>query len=185
MYMSPSNQVEVFGPDPSKAFGGLTQKQYRYCEARAAGMTKIDAYRHAYQTDALDHTIHGMAAEVESNPAIPETINRMALARKPETTLVPKVNKNFVLEGITNIAIKETAKDNVRLRAYELLGKAVGLFKDEAPAPDKPRTIEEIDAELRARLSAMRTIEGTATRQPAEAKPEPSAYTDRRRKPKT
>lgn len=186
MYMSPSNQVEVFGPDPSKAFGGLTQKQYRYCEARAAGMTKIDAYRQAYQTDALDHTIHGMAAEVESNPAIPETINRMALARKPETTLVPKVNKSFVLEGITQIAIKESAKDNVRLRAYELLGKAVGLFKDETPPPDKPRTIEEIDAELRERLSAMRTIEGTAARvEPGTpAKPEPSAPNDRRRKPK-
>lgn len=174
----------VFGPDPSKAFGGLTPSQYRYCKLRAAGHSKRGAYREAYDSQADDAVIAGMAEKLENLAHISSTINDMMLAREPETTLVPKVNKNFVLEGITQIAVKETAKDNVRLRAYELLGKAVGLFKDEAPAPDKPRTIEEIDNELRERLSAMRTIEGTATRQPAEPKPEPSAPTDRRRKPK-
>ena len=175
-------QGQVFGPDPTKAFGGLTAKQYAYCEARAAGLTKRAAYRQAYQTDALEHTINGMADEVESNPAIPATINRMVLARQPETSLVPQVSKSFVLEGITQIATKETAKDNVRLRAYELLGKAVGLFKDEAPAVAKPRTIEDIDRELRERLQSMRTIEGAVTR--VEPEPEPSPTNDRRRKPK-
>lgn len=184
MNVQVTTERRVFGPDPSKAFGGLTQKQYRYCEYRAAGWGKAAAYREAYQSDASEESVLRMAYTVEDDNRIASTINQMALADSPKTTLVPQVTKNFVLEGITNIAVKETAKDNVRLRAYELLGKAVGLFKDEAPPPDKPRTIEEIDNELRERLSAMRTIEGTATRQPAEARPGPSAPTDRRRKPK-
>lgn len=180
-------QRQVYGPDPSRAFGGLTAKQYRYCEARAAGLTKLDAYRQAYQTEANDHTIQNMTAEIESNPAIPDTINQMVLARQPETSLVPQVTKDFVLQGIVAIATKDLAKDNVRLRAYELLGKAVGLFKDEAPAPAKPRTIEDIDRELRERLQSMRTIEGAVTRvEPGtlEPAPEPSPTNDRRRKPK-
>ena len=175
---------QVFGPDPTKAYGGLTAQQYDYCELRASGLGKSESYRQAYDSPLKGEALMRLAWSLEDKPHIANTINQMVSANRAETTLVPKVNKSFVLEGITQIAVKETAKDNVRLRAYELLGKAVGLFKDEAPPPDKPRTIEEIDAELRERLSAMRTIEGTATRQPAEPKTEPSAPTDRRRKPK-
>lgn len=175
--------VVTHGPDESKAFGGLTPQQYAYCQLRAQGAAKLYAYREAFENDrSTDAVIQDAAWKLEANARISQTINRMVLADKPKTTLVPQVTKNFVLEGITNIALKETAKDNVRLRAYELLGKAVGLFKDEAPPPDKPRTIEEIDNELRERLSAMRSIEGTATR--VDPKPEPSAPNDRRRKPK-
>lgn len=178
-----SSPRQVFGPDPTKAYGGLTAQQYDYCELRASGLGKSESYRQAYDSDLKGEALMRLAWSLEDKPHIANTINQMVSAHRSETTLVPKVTKNFVLEGITAIAVKTEAKDNVRLRAYELLGKAVGLFKDEAPAPDKPRTIEEIDAELRERLSAMRTIEGTATRQPPE---QPAQTTgDRRRKPKT
>ena len=145
-------------------------------------MGKAAAYRQAYQSDASDESVLRMAYTVEDDLRITTTINQMMTAKRPDTSLVPQVDKTFVLTGITNIATKETAKDNVRLRAYELLGKAVGLFKDEAPAPTKPRTIEDIDRELRERLQSMRTIEGAVTR--VEPDHEPSPTNDRRRKPK-
>lgn len=154
-------------------------------------MGKAAAYRQAYQSDASDESVLRMAYTVEDDLRITTTINQMMLAKRPETSLVPEVNKSFVLQGITAIALKDNAKDNVRLRAYELLGKAVGLFKDEAPAVAKPRTIEDIDRELRERLQSMRTIEGAVTRvEPDPASHEPDNHQpaqstgDRRRKPK-
>lgn len=117
---------------------------------------------------------------------VTETINRMVEALEPQTSLVPQVTKDFVLQGIVTIATKQEAKDNVRLRAYELLGKTVGLFKDDTPPPAKPRTIEDIDRELRERLQSMRTIEGAVTRPDPEPDNSQPAQTtgDRRRKPK-
>lgn len=173
---------QVFGPDPAKAYGGLTAQQYDYCELRASGLGKSESYRQAYDSQMTGEALAHLAYTIEAKQHIADTINQMVLTRRHETSLVPEVNKSFVLQGITAIALKEQAKDNVRLRAYELLGKAVGLFKDEAPAVAKPRTIEDIDRELRERLQSMRTIEGAVTR--VEPDPEPSPTNDRRRKPK-
>ena len=175
----------VFGPDPSKAFGGLTPQQHRYCRLRSKGYGKQEAYREAYASQADANALGTMSQQLESLVHISDTINQMVDALEPQTSLAPQVNKDFVLQGITAIALKDNAKDNVRLRAYELLGKAVGLFKDEAPQPTKPRTIEDIDKELRERLQSMRTIEGAVTRiEPDTLEPEPSPTNDRRRKPK-
>lgn len=189
MIESEQRAVLTYGPDPSKAFGGLTPQQYRYCQLRSKGAAKLHAYRQAFDNQTTsDDTVQNSIYRMEADARIGETINRMVLAGQPETSLVPQVDKTFVLTGITNIATKETAKDNVRLRAYELLGKAVGLFKDEAPAVAKPRTIEDIDRELRERLQSMRTIEGAVTRvEPDTLEPahEPSPTNDRRRKPRT
>ncbi len=177
-------QPQVYGPDPSKAYGGLTPKQYRYCVLRAEGMGQGPAYKVAYQSEGNSATVARMAYDMEALPSIAATINQMVSARQPQTSLVPQVDKNFVLEGITQIAIKSSAKDNVRLRAYELLGKTVGLFKDETPTVAKPRTIEDIDRELRERLQSMRTIDVAVTRlEPDTQEPAPSTG-DRRRKPK-
>lgn len=197
--LSESEPVALtYGPDESKAFGGLTAQQYSYCELRARGVAKLHAYRQAFANErAVDATIQDAAYKLELLPRIAQTINRMVLADSGKTTLVPRieVTKDFVLEGITNIATSKTAKDNVRLRAYELLGKTVGLFKDAEPQQTKTRTLEDIDRELREKLEAMRTIEGAAVRtskpdgaqadsvEPAADRP-PAARRDRRRRPK-
>ncbi len=190
MIASEERAVLTYGPDPSKAFGGLTPQQYSYCRLRSQGSLMVHAYREAFNApDMSDAVASPSAWKLEQTDKITSTINRMVMDRQPVASLVPQVTKSFVLEGITQIAIKETAKDNVRLRAYELLGKTVGLFKDEAPAPTKPRTIEDIDRELRERLQSMRTIEGAVTRiEPDTSEPDshqPAQSTgDRRRKPK-
>lgn len=168
-----------------RAFDGLTAQQWAYCRNRADGLTQLESYRQAYKTTAQNNSINQMANELERNPVIALKINAMVEADRPKTTLVPRVDRNFVLEGITAIATKESAKDNVRLRALELLGKVpeIGLF-NQPDAPAKPRTIEELDRELKAALQAMadgaKVVEGQArTVEPAPAP------TDRRRKPKT
>lgn len=148
-------------------------------------MNKNEAYRLAFNSSASSNVLTQMAAETEAIPNVALTLNVMIAARQPQTTLVPMVDRNFVKAGILSIATKETAKDNVRLRAFELLGKMpeINLFTAEA-APPKPRTLAEVEDELKKHLAALAdvtphaSIDGTA--RPA---PQPSAA-DRRRKPK-
>ena len=174
----------LFGPDNSKAFGGLTPQQYRYCELRSDGIARADAFSEAYAVEGERALLADRARKVEESVRVVGTINRMVSAKRRDTSLVPLVDRNFVLEGITSLALNGD-KDSVRLRAFELLGKVheVNLFAPETRT-DKPRTIEDIDKELRERLAELAnvtpttagTIEGTA-------RPSASA-SDRRRKPK-
>jgi len=171
-----------------KPYNGLTPQQYAYCLNRADGMTKTEAYRLAFNSSAEPARLVQMGGETEAKPHVAATLSVMIAARQPQTTLVPMVDRNFVKAGILSIATKETAKDNVRLRAFELLGKMpeINLFTAEV-APPKPRTLAEVEAELKKHLAALAdvtpapaqpgTIEGTA-------RPYAASASDRRRKPK-
>ena len=200
--------------NPAKVFDGLTYKQLAYCNNRAHGLIALEAYRSAYDCDGMvDATISGHAWKLEQDGRIVDKIHDLLAAKAPQTSLVPVVTKSFVLNGIVSIATKEDAKDNVRLRAFELLGKHVGLFKDEQPDDSaKPKSIVDIDAKLAEYFKLMTTIEGDATRveplingkpvksdglpgvNPKSVKPEGAGYSptqvddsdrprDRRRKP--
>ena len=61
---------------------------------------------------------------------------------------------------VTNKLIEETVnpKDNVRIRALELLGKDAGMFSDKTEVTVKHQSTEELEKELRTRLS--RILEG-------------------------
>lgn len=168
-----------------KPFNGLTAQQYAYCVGRFEGLNQSDAYREAFASDAEPKAVAQMASRLEARVDIASTINAMLEAERPKTTLVPRVDRNYVLEGIKAIADKETAKDNVRLRAFELLGKIpeVGLFTAETK-PDKPRTIEDIDKELRERLAELATAGGASTIDGTARPADTPHAADRRRKPK-
>jgi hypothetical protein len=66
---------------------------------------------------------------------------------------LPHIGKDFVITGIAALALNAT-KQSDQLRAYELLGKAVGLFKPEEKLVEQPKTIGDVDAQLRDRLKA-------------------------------
>lgn len=104
----------------------------------------------------------------------------MVERRDALSSLAPRVTKEFVLNGVVDLALNAD-KDSTRLRAFELLGKSVGidLFRETHVTEKRDRTVEEVDAALREHLASLAPmIEGTATPVPlTPGKP------DRRRKP--
>lgn len=186
--------------DKTKAFEGLTPKQYTYAVARASGKGPTEAYREAYDPPGSSPATMGTNAwVVEQDTRVVKKIQELLNARLQTTTLVPLLNRNFVVEGIMQIAVKDSAKDNVRLHAYELLGKMIGidLFRGTEQPEAKPRTPEDVDRELKEKFAnMMQTIDGEAKRvdapnptpEPVQAKrptlkPAVSPPRDRRRKP--
>lgn len=173
--------------DETDALQGLTSKQYRFAVLSFSGLDDSEAYRQAYGSDS--ERAGQNAHDVARNPKVQAKVAELRAKFDGQTTLAPLLTKQFVLNGIMQIALN-AEKDNVRLRAYELLGKVIGvdLFRDTQKAEPKQRTIEEIDRELRERVAALKPIlDATARR----IEPEPPGVSgsakarDRRRKPKS
>jgi len=173
-----------------RAYEGLTPQQWHYARYRASGLSITEAYERAYEPDpdlprlAVSH----MAAGVEANPKVQAKLRRLLAEAHGDTSLIPKIDEDFVLTGIAQIAVTST-KDSTRLRGYELLGKAIGLFDKADAAPPPMKTVGDIDAELRKRLStalAPEVIDQTGEPEPASVEPTPgeSRGRDRRRKPR-
>tara|TARA_R110000868_G_scaffold169469_1_gene404461 strand:- start:259 stop:798 length:540 start_codon:yes stop_codon:yes gene_type:complete len=167
-----------------RAFEGLTTKQLAYCEARMAGCNMSDAYREAYDVaGSSEQTIGRNAYAVESNAKVQAKLRQLLAERGPDTSLLPPITRDFVLNGIAVMAISST-KEPVQLRAWELLGKAIGLFDknttDDAP---EPTTSADIDAEIKRRLRGILApvVEGEARRVDPPAAP---PRRQRQRKPR-
>ena len=169
-----------------RAFEGLTHRQLAYCEARISGLNMSDAYRKAYTVEnSSEQTIGRNAYAIESNTKVQAKLRQLIAERGPDTSLLQPITKDFVINGIAALAIGAT-KEPVQLRAWELLGKAIGLFDkstDEQLA--EPTTSADIDAEIKRRLRGILSpvVEGEARRVPDPA-PEPVARRQRQRKPR-
>lgn len=160
-----------------RAYKGLTAQQWAYCEARAAGAGVVEAYRQAYNpTNDNIHTIYTNAAQCEARPLVQSRLREMLLEKAGAATLVPQIGRDFVLNGIATEAINAQRPAD-RLRAYEMLGKTMGLFTPEREVEASPTSIEELDRRLRERLAAALApaIEETAK----DITPQPTGRGDR------
>lgn len=173
------------------AFQGLTFQQLAYCEARLAGYNMSQAYVVAYGDKEGKANLARRAYEHEQNPKVQAKLREL-IANKQQLTSLPAITKDFVLTGIATLAVS-AEKQTVQLRAFELLGKSLGLFDREnyTDPGDKPLdSSTDVDAELKRMLKAVLApeIEGTARRvepAPYAGKPAAGRRGDRRRKPAT
>jgi hypothetical protein len=156
----PANRLEPTANAPlarelrrDRAFEGLTNKQLAYCEARMQGMGVVQAYTEVYQPAGSKQSIYQNATAVEANSLVQSKLREMLREKNGRNSELPVIDKDFVVTGIAALALNAT-KQGDQLRAYELLGKAVGLFKPEEKLIEQPKTVNDIDAQLRDRLKA-------------------------------
>jgi hypothetical protein len=139
-----------------RAYEGLTPQQWHYARHRAAGLSVTDAYVEAYRPrpEVPRLSLGYMGAAVEANPKVQSKLRRLLFDSNGEASLIPKIDEAFILTGIAQIAIT-SEKDTTRLRGYELLGKAIGLFDRSATeATPQMKSVNDIDAELKRKLSS-------------------------------
>lgn len=171
---------QAYQMDPLAPFEGLTAMQYRFVINLFTGMTQADAYRATFDCSAMTNIQIGQAASVLTKmPAITAKLRALRQQTDAQITLAPALTADFVIKGITNLAMNAT-KENVQLQAFVHLGKVAGidLFRETSRVEHVQRTPEDVDRELRAKLADLaQTIEGTARAAPASS-------SDRRRKPR-
>lgn len=170
--------------DQSDALQGLTSQMQLFVTHVFSGMNYTEAYRAAGYGEGLSPDRIGVRAhELAHHPKVQGKLAELRQKRDDATTLAPLLSRQWITEGIMSIATKGD-KDSTRLAAYIALGKVVGidLFRETVTHETKTRTIDEIDAELRARLKDLQpVIDGTSRSVDATPALQPG---DRRRKPK-
>ena len=134
----------------------MTPKQHQFAREVVLGKSQADAYRAAYNTLRMnDNSIRREASRLMDNPNVATTV--VELQQKADAAVVQEriASREEVLQTLTGYMHSGEPRDNIRLRAAELMGKHYGLFTDRIEAVVPERSSEEITAELEEKLTSL------------------------------
>jgi phage terminase small subunit len=100
---------------------GLTPKQERFCEEYVIDLNATQA---AIRAGYSEKTAKVTASKMLTKANVQERITEL----KNEINTRNGVSADFVINGIKEIAVK-AEQENTRLKAFELLGRHVGIFE--------------------------------------------------------
>ena len=131
----------------------LTGKQQHFARTVSSGCTLSDAYREAYDAENMSPAaVRTEASRLMAHPDITLLVGRLQRAQDRAVVATYVSDRERVLTKLRSACDGEKTT-MLELRAAELLGKSVGLFKD-VQVQEKPMSTEEIEAELEEKLTA-------------------------------
>lgn len=131
----------------------VTMKQDRFAAEVAYGENQTEAFRKAYDSARMKpSSIWSEASRLRRHPKVAARIDQLKAEAELSAAEKREGVREFVLHELTELAC-EASTPSARLKALELLGKSVGLFSDrlEVSAPEK--SIEELEASIKQRIS--------------------------------
>lgn len=151
-------------PLPKRRAGGrggplnkysLTEREEKFAQLAANGVSYTEAYRQAYNTGNMKlATIMVCASDLGHNPYVARRIQSLMEERTRREQHDPTRIKQHIIEQLWNLS-ENGEKHTDRLRALELLGKLsnVGAFTERS-AVDVTETLsaDEIEKRLRSKL---------------------------------
>lgn len=142
---------------PSTPRPDLTTKQAHFARCVASGMTQADAYREAYSTsNMLAKTVHEKASKLMALDKVRARVDTLVAMRDKALMRSAVSTKTKVLKLLEEFALSATPQDSVKLRATELLGKSVGLFREVVEdVTGQHVSSEELRQELHTRLQTL------------------------------
>ena len=129
----------------------LTAKQMKFVEEIGKGGSQSNDYRKAYDTSQMTpKTIWEEASRLRRHPKVAARIVELEAEKEARRRMQALSREDRVLQELEKIAFGDGPASG-RLKALELLGKHVGLFKpNEVPVVE--RSVEDISNQLQRRL---------------------------------
>jgi hypothetical protein len=129
----------------------LTAKQMKFVEEVSEGGSQSNAYRKAYDTSQMaPKTIWEEASRLRRHPKVAARIMELEAEKEARRRMQALSREDRVLQELEKIAFGDGPASG-RLKALELLGKHVGLFKPKE-VPVVERSVEDISNQLQRRL---------------------------------
>jgi len=134
----------------------LTSKQQAFIAAKISGMSNSAAYREAYPSDgSSDRVIAANAYRLTRHPLIAPVLERAWEETIENLTEDVAATKRYVLKNL--LALSKTAKqEGSRLKALELMGKAVGVFTPATDIIPVAPTADQLKRELSGHLKLLK-----------------------------
>jgi len=145
----------------------LSDKMLSFIDAYfgAAGLNAVKAYELSAYKKTSDHNTRVMAAELMNHPLVRAEVDRRAALRQEKSEIKAEYLLNKLIAIIDDAQSEKTAD---RLRAIELAGKAIALWKErqEISGPDgeairHEQNIKESVADFTGRISGLAKRAGT------------------------
>ena len=129
----------------------LTAKQTKFVEEVSEGSSQSNAYRKAYDTSQMaPKTVWEESSRLRRHPKVAARILELEAEKEARRRMQALSREDRVLQELEKIAFGDGPASG-RLKALELLGKHVGLFKPKA-VPVVERSVEDISNQLQRRL---------------------------------
>jgi len=129
----------------------LTAKQMKFVAEVSEGGSQSNAYRKAYDTSQMaPKTIWEEASRLRRHPKVAARIEELEAEKEARRRMQALSREDRVLQELEKIAFGDGPASG-RLKALELLGKHVGLFKPKE-VPVVERSVEDISDQLKRRL---------------------------------
>ena len=119
-------------------------------------MTQSAAYRETYSAENMSGAvIRNEASKLMANHDIAMTVERL-IGEKDRALLAQGLSdRERVLQKLRNWIDSAEPTDSNKLRAAEMLGKSVGLFRDVTETVTTDRDADSVASELERRLEAL------------------------------
>lgn len=136
-----------------KTRDGLTPKQMHFCRCVAAGMSQAAAYREAFDVtaDGKSATHREAASRLMARADIKARVDALIAQRERSILASSLSDRERVLTKLRHWTDTAEAGDSNKIRAAELLGKSVGLFRDVVETSDS-KSSDELLSELETML---------------------------------
>lgn len=133
----------------------LTPKQRHFARCVVSGSSYSDAYREAYNCENMKPgNVNREASVLASNPKVSTWIRELQGRKDAVITAAAVNDRERVLVKLRDLLANAegTPAEQVMLRAADLLGKSVGLYKD-VTVDETPKSSGDLMAEIQARLA--------------------------------
>mgnify|MGYP003655785561 CR=1 FL=1 len=138
----------------------LTTSQMSFAQGLIQGKSMRQAYRDAYPNSAAaDGTVATAAGKLAKDPRIAKLVRDAWEETQEALADDVAASRRYVMRQLVALS-KQASQEGSRLKALELLGRSVGMFKEQQASQDKPLTA----AELRAALSGHLKLVAQTTR---------------------
>lgn len=121
----------------------LTSRMIQFVNLLVSGSDHIEAYSKAYDVSGSTRaTIIGNANKLMKDPRINMQLQSVLDATKQNVVESDASARRYVMQQLFDSANDTESSESGRLRALELIGKAVGMFTDRVET-----TVEQVDTE--------------------------------------
>ena len=134
----------------------LTPKQLAFVQAKVEGKSNSEAYREAYPDDkSSDRVISANAYKLTKHPVISQMLEDAWGETVEALTEDVVATKRYVMRQL--LALSKGAKqEGSRLKALELMGKAVGVFTPVTDTVPQAPSADQLKRELSGHLKLLK-----------------------------
>ena len=153
----------------------MTSNMMEFAKGLIEGKTQLEAYQRAYpNAQANDRTLKTaawkLAQDIRIQRMLQEHWGQTVEALTDDAVAV----KRYVIKSLVEMS-KEAKQEGSKLKALELMGKTVGLFKQAQQDEDEGLTAEQLKLELSRHLKLVGNVRRINKTQVIEAEPISSA----------